>query len=505
MLPKIWLPERGPLLLVVVVILSLLIAACGVDDSASPAQPTATATEAATTAAVSTPTAEPTVSATSATGTGTDSTPAPTEVPATDEPPAPAPTAAATTAATPEPTPQPIQQPTAEPAATETPAAAEPTTMPEPTATPSAPREPCEGERGGEVGNCAPELAGTQEWVNSDPFTLESQLGMVVLIDFWTYSCINCIRTLPFLQTWHERYADEGLVILGVHTPEFEFEKVYDNVVDATVDMGVAWPVVQDNDFAVWSSFANRFWPAKYLIDKDGVIRYRHFGEGKYAETEEEIRNLLAEVGAEADALAEPLPEDQQQRDSAFLLESGGKVTPELFAGWRFTAVQQRGGIGQAETYGKAYQASYRRGDQSSEVAEFEAPREVRVDHIYFQGPWAVGPENVRHARVTEDAEDDFILLAYSARSVNAVLTSESGEPYRVIVKINNEYLTEENKGEDVLIGEDGESYVLVDSPRAYYLVEHPTWVQDQYIQLFSESEDFGLFSFTFGTYEDGF
>ena len=119
--------------------------------------------------------------------------------------------------------------------------------------------------------------------------------------------------------------------------------------------------------------------------------------------------------------------------------------------------------------------------------------------------PGAVGPENVRHARVTEDAEDDFILLAYSARSVNAVLTSESGEPYRVIVKVNNEYLTEENQGEDVLIGEDGESYVLVDSPRAYYLVEHPTWVQDQYIQLFSESEDFGLFSFTFGTYEDGF
>ena len=509
MLPKIWLPERGPLLLVVVVILALLIAACGVDDSASPAQPAATATEAATTAAVSTPTAEPTVSAASATGTGTDSTPAPTEVPATGEPPAPEPTKAATTAATPEPTPgpspEPTRQPTAAPAATETPAATEPTSMPEPTATPSAPREPCEGERGGEVGNCAPELAGTQEWVNSDPFTLESQLGKVVLIDFWTYSCINCIRTLPFLQTWHERYADEGLVILGVHTPEFQFEKVYDNVVDATVDMGVAWPVVQDNDFAVWSSFANRFWPAKYLIDKDGVIRYRHFGEGKYAETEEEIRKLLAEVGAEADALAEPLPEDQQQRDSAFLLESGGKVTPELFAGWRFTAVQQRGGIGQTETYGTAFQESYRRGDQSSEVAEFEAPQEVRVDHIYFQGSWAVGPENVRHARSTEDADDDFILLAYSARSVNAVLTSESGEPYRVIVKINNEYLTEENKGEDVLIGDDGESYVLVDSPRAYYLVEHPTWVQDQYIQLFSESEDFGLFSFTFGTYEDGF
>ena len=514
MLPKIWLPERGPLLLVVVVILSLLIAACGVDDSASPAQPAATAapateettapepTEAATTAPEPTEAATTAPEPTEAATTAPEPTETATTAPEPTETATPQPTATETSAA-PEPTA--TAQPTAAPAATETPATTKPTTMPDPTATPPAPRDPCEGERGGEVGNCAPELAGTQEWVNSDPFTLESQLGKVVLIDFWTYSCINCIRTLPFLQTWNERYADEGLVILGVHTPEFEFEKVYDNVVDATVDMGVAWPVVQDNDFAVWSSFANRFWPAKYLIDKDGVIRYRHFGEGKYAETEEEIRKLLAEVGAEADALAEPLPEDQQQRDSAFLLESGGKVTPELFAGWRFTAVQQRGGIGQAETYGKAYQASYRRGDQSSEVAEFEAPREVRVDHIYFQGPWAVGPENVRHARVTEDAEDDFILLAYSARSVNAVLTSESGEPYRVIVKVNNEYLTEENKGEDVLIGDVGESYVLVDSPRAYYLVEHPTWVQDQYIQLFSESEDFGLFSFTFGTYEDGF
>ena len=520
MLRKIWLPKRGPLLLVVVVILSLLIAACGGDDSASSAQPATIAPEAATTAATPDPTPEPTA-APAATETPAvpepKATPEPTAAPAATETPAaaeptatPEPTAAPAATETPaaaEPTatPEPTPEPTAEPAATEIPAAAEPTAMPEPTAIPSAPREPCEGERGGEVGNCAPELAGTQEWVNSDPFTLESQLGKVVLIDFWTYSCINCIRTLPLLQTWHERYADEGLVILGVHTPEFEFEKVYDNVADATVDMGVAWPVVQDNDFTVWRSFANRFWPAKYLIDKDGVVRYRHFGEGKYAETEEEIRKLLSEVGAEADALAEPLPEDQQQRDSAFLQQSGGKVTPELFAGWRFTAVQQRGGIGQAETYGEAFQESYRRGDQSSEVAEFEAPREVRVDHIYFQGPWAVGPENVRHARVTEDAEDDFILLAYSARSVNAVLTSESGEPYRVIVKVNNEYLTEENQGEDVLIGEDGESYVLVDSPRAYYLVEHPTWVQDQYIQLFSESEDFGLFSFTFGTYEDGF
>ena len=499
-----------------VVILLLMLAACGAEDAAPTARP-------ATVAPVATP---------------VPTTVPPTAVPPTPEPPAPRPTVAAMPAETPEPTvappapalslsngatPQPPApeptatptphvseqpEPTAAPEATETPVATEPAGTPEPTATPFASREPCEGERGGEVGNCAPEFAGTQGWVNSDPFTMESRLGRVVLIDFWTYSCINCIRTLPFLQTWHERYADEGLVIVGVHTPEFEFEKVYDNVVDATVDMGVAWPVVQDNDYAVWSSYSNRFWPAKYLIDKDGVIRYRHFGEGKYAETEEEIRKLLAEIGADEEMLAQPLPEDQS-RDSAYL-SSDTRQTPELFAGWVFVNSHYQAGrglyVGQFEPYWEAAQASYRAGDQKGAVADFVIEgSEVVVDRIYFQGPWAVGPEYVRHARETDDIEQDYVLLPYSSRSVNAVLSSESGDPYRVVVKLNNEYLTEENKGLDITIGDDGVSYLTVDSARAYYLVEHPEWQENQYIQMFSNSDDFSLFSFTFGTYEDGF
>lgn len=484
-----------------VVIILLMLAACGADDAAPTAQPA--------TMAPSTP-------AGAATSAVTDPTPVPTEAPATAEPtreptvapptdtPEPPPDPTAT--ATPTEAPQPTEEPTAVPEATTTP---DPTAEPAPAETPTAPPpDPCEGERGGEVGNCAPEFAGTQGWVNSEAFTMESQLGKVVLIDFWTYSCINCIRTLPFLQTWHERYADEGLVIVGVHTPEFAFEKLYDNVVDATVDMGVAWPVVQDNDYVVWSSYANRFWPAKYLIDKDGVIRYRHFGEGKYAETEEEIRKLLAEIGAEAEMLAQPLPEDQR-RDSTFL--SGNvRQTPELFAGWTFVFSHYEGGrglyIGQIEPYQEAAVASYEAGDQNAEVADFVIEgSEVVVDRIYFQGPWAVGPENVRHARETDDIEEDFVLLPYSSRSVNAVLSSESGEPYKVVVKLNNEYLTEENKGQDITIGEDGVSYLMVDAARAYYLVEHPEWQENQYIQMFSNSDDFSLFSFTFGTYEDGF
>ena len=360
---------------------------------------------------------------------------------------------------------------------------------------------PCVGSRGGAIGDCAPEFRGTQEWINSEPLTMDSLRGNVVLIDFWTYTCVNCIRTLPFLQEWHDRYADHGLVIVGVHTPEFEFEKVYENVVDATIDEGVAWPVVQDNEFTVWRSYSNRYWPAKYLIDQSGVIRYTHFGEGKYAETEEMIRKLLAEAGMTATQEL-PLPEDQG-RDATFM-QRGTDVTRELFAGWRFSVQQGRGGIGQPDEYLEAARASFDAGDQSQATSEFAVPASLQRNLIYFHGPWAIGPESARHAEDT-DHYDHYLALKYSARSVNAVLTSDSGEPYRVRVTVNGDYLTEENKGADVIIGEDGESYLEVTDPRLYKIVEHPTWEASQILRLSSKSADFGLFSFTFGVYEDGF
>ena len=467
---------------VVALMLTVVLAACGGEETA----PAATATPAPTVApspteapeATSTP--EPT------------STPAPTAAPS----PAAAPTEPAQPTAMPEPTeapPTPTPEPTPAPDPTE-----EPTPTPEPT-----PAPPCEEERGGQIGNCAPEFAGTQEWINSEPLSMESLRGKVVLIDFWTYSCINCIRTLPFLRQWHDRYADEGLVIVGVHTPEFEFEKLYDNVVQATRDEGVAWPVVQDNEFTVWRSYSNRYWPAKYLIDQHGVIQYRHFGEGRYAETEEEIRKLLKDIGADSADFAQPLPEDQQ-RDSAYTEAVDREQTPELFAGWNFTALQRRGGIGQVDTYVAAAQESYDTEGYPSVVAQFSIPESVLPNLIYFQGAWAIGPESARQAENTDDLSN-FVLLAYSARSVNAVLTSESGETYKVVVTVNNEYLTEENRGDDVIIGDNGESYLMVTEPRAYKLVEQPDWEKGQFLQLYSMSDNFGLYSFTFGTYEDGF
>ena len=397
----------------------------------------------------------------------------------------------------------------------------DPTIMPGPTATevpaaqaqeqPSAPAAeptsapamlmPCEGSRGGDVGDCAPEFAGTQEWINSEPFSMESLLGKVVLIDFWTYTCVNCIRTLPFLQEWHERYTDDGLVIVGVHTPEFEFEKLYDNVVQATEDEGVVWPVVQDNEFSVWRSYSNRYWPAKYLIDRNGVIQYRHFGEGKYGETEEWIRQLLEEDGMAAIDPNLSLPEDQQ-RDDTYRL--GMDVTRELFAGWQFTAAQGRGGIGQSDEYLEAARTSYGEEGYPPVIAQFEAPGKLNPNLIYFHGPWAIGPESARHAEETTHL-DNHLSLVYSARSVNAVLTSESGEPYEVRITVNGEYLTEDNKGDDIIIGDDGVSYLQVTEPKLYKIVEHSDWQGGQELRMASMSDDFGLYSFTFGVYEDGY
>ena len=366
-----------------------------------------------------------------------------------------------------------------------------------PTATP-VPPPPCEGSRGGDIGNCAPEFAGTQAWLNSEPLSLDALRGRVVLIDFWTYTCVNCIRTLPYLQSWHQRYAADGLVIVGVHTPEFEFEKRLDNVRQATIDEGVAWPVVQDNEFSVWRSYNNRYWPAKYLIDHTGVIRYRHFGEGKYGETEEEIRKLLGESGAAADMSAMPLPSDQA-RDLGYISQ-GGRITPEIIIGYKWATT--RGGVGQQETYLQAANAHYR--NEEGQEFFFTAPEELETNLVYFNGFWQINAESAEHGRETSGYAD-YIALKFNSRSVNAVLTSESGEPYRVRLTLDGEYLTAENKGDDVLLGPDGESYLLVDTPKLYKLVENPEYRQGQTLRMAADSADFGLYSFTFGVYEDGY
>ena len=141
----------------------------------------------------------------------------------------------------------------------------------------------------------APDFKGIDKWLNSAPLTMEGLRGKVVLVDFWTYDCINCIRTLPYIGKWHQKYKSAGLVVVGVHTPEFAFERSTDNVRAAMQRFGITYPVAQDNRYATWDAYGNRYWPALYLVDKLGRIAYTHFGEGRYAETEAAIERLLAQ------------------------------------------------------------------------------------------------------------------------------------------------------------------------------------------------------------------
>ena len=163
----------------------------------------------------------------------------------------------------------------------------------------AAAEEPAAPEVGLAIGAAAPELVGIEGWINSEPLTLAGlfEENRVVLIDVWTYSCINCIHTLPYVRNWHAKYEDRGLTVIGVHTPEFSFEKDRENVIEAAERLGVSYPIAQDNDWETWRALNNHYWPALFLVGADGTVRYQHFGEGRYEEIEREIRDALTESG----------------------------------------------------------------------------------------------------------------------------------------------------------------------------------------------------------------
>ncbi len=170
----------------------------------------------------------------------------------------------------------------------------------------------------------APEFVGISKWLNVDkPLTLADLKGKVVLVDFWTYTCINCIRTLPYVTSWYDKYHDKGFVVIGVHTPEFEFEKKTDNILNALKQYNIHYPVAQDNDYATWNAYNNQYWPAEYLIDSKGIIRHTHFGEGEYNQTEKAIQDLLKEAGQNADM---PLSDIADQTPKS-------QLTPETYLG----------------------------------------------------------------------------------------------------------------------------------------------------------------------------
>ena len=255
----------------------------------------------------------------------------------------------------------------------------------------------------------APEIVGTQQWFNTPgnrPLSLASLRGRVVLVDFWTYSCINCIRTLPYLKAWDGRYRKRGLTVIGVHAPEFPFERDPDNFARAVRNNAIRYPVAQDNEFATWNAYDNQFWPAKYLVDARGRVRYTHFGEGAYEETEAAIRALLAEAGeAELGARA------QATTDSA-----RGGTTPKSYLGAR-----------RAERF---VNGALRAGTRRYELARAEVDA-IPAHHLGFVGRWRV--EDSRSVAAGDGAR---LHLRFTAARVFLVLGS-NGRTRRVGVRLD--------------------------------------------------------------------
>jgi thiol-disulfide isomerase/thioredoxin len=313
----------------------------------------------------------------------------------------------------------------------------------------------------------APELQGISGYINSDPDLKISNLkGKVVLVDFWTYSCINCIRTFPHLKEWNDKYKNDGLIIIGVHTPEFNFEKDYNNVKEATEEFKITYPVVLDNDYATWSAYRNRYWPRKYLIDSEGFIRYDHIGEGAYKETEAQIQKLLAEIGMKTQELS-TVPDLTPLREQR---------TPELYAGYNF-ALTRNQNVGNDQ------------GLQPDQTLEYTLPSSLKSDTIYLKGVWKNNADNL-HSQGSSS-----IILDFTARSVNIVADSLS-DPIKMEVLIDNNYVSKNLAGNDVQF-EGERSFILVDSPKLYNIYKGE--YSNSKLTLNINSNDFFFNAFTFG------
>lgn len=364
----------------------------------------------------------------------------------------------------------------------------------------------------------APELRGIDGWINSRPLTLAELRGKVVLLDFWTYSCVNCIRTFPYLKEWYRKYGDQGLVIIGVHTPEFEFERVTRNVAEAAASHGLEYPIAQDNDYATWNAFFNDAWPAKYLIDQKGDLRYRHLGEGAYGETEQIIRELLAETGADVTRIAPDLSADPEADRQAYSADLGRGITRELYAGYLRNQSLPSSAFATLVGETPSYIMSERYYQQQDADIFFDDPGDHLNHFIYLQGLWHNGPESITHARAAENFED-YVAVKFYATSVNAVLSRgelpaldagpdpdqpRSGTGGGVLrVTLDGKPLTRAQAGQDLRFDDAGYSFVLVDEPRLYGLVRLEQFGSHE-LRLGVMAPGLSLFSFTFGAYEDG-
>jgi thiol-disulfide isomerase/thioredoxin len=299
----------------------------------------------------------------------------------------------------------------------------------------------------------APEIG--RVWLNSTPLSFRQLRGRVVLVDFWDYTCVNCIRTLPYVQAWHERYRELGLTVIGVHTPEFTFAQYESNVERGIREFGLTYPIVIDSDREIWKAFANRYWPTKYLLDKDGYLRWGHFGEGGYGECEQVIQELLREIDPSVvlPELMDPVREEDQAGAVCY------RPSGELYLGNR------RGRIGNES------------GFREDEIADYAFDGLPEENFFYASGRWASTAEYFEAVETGPHT----LQLKYEAAAVNLVMACPHAASAEVVVLLDGEPLARAQATRDTRFrpganGATEESYVVVDSARMYFLVDDHTF-----------------------------
>ncbi|UXV22421.1 cytochrome c biogenesis protein DipZ [Pseudomonas fluorescens] len=315
-----------------------------------------------------------------------------------------------------------------------------------------------------------PPLDGAVQWLNSPPLSAEALKGKVVLVDFWTYSCINCLRTLPYVKAWAEKYHDQGLVVIGVHAPEFAFERDVNNVTKAMKDLGITYPVAIDNNYKIWRAFNNQYWPAHYFADAKGQIRYHHFGEGDYAESERVIQQLLREAGAKdvAGGLIEADAKGVEQAPDMNEVQS-----PETYLGFQ-----------RAENFVTT-------GTQATDkVVNYLAAGTLALNNWTLEGHWNVGGQ-----QATLDQAGGRIVYRFHARDLHLVLgPAADGKPVRFKVTIDGQAPGDAH-GTDV--APDGSGTVT--EQRLYQLVRQRGAVQDRTFTIDFLDPHVAAYAFTFG------
>jgi thiol-disulfide isomerase/thioredoxin len=326
-----------------------------------------------------------------------------------------------------------------------------------------------------------PDFGGGAAWIDSTPLTPQELRGKVVLVDFWEYTCINCLRTLPYLREWYKRYHADGLEIIGVHTPEFAFSGERQNVEQAVKRLGITWPVVLDDGDAIWKRYGNTIWPHEYLFDQNGNLVESQEGEGNYQQTETKIQELLRarDPGLHFPPVMALLPQDSYDKPGAVCYP----MTPETFAGLSHGQT-----IVNAPRYANLQNDTYYR-DRVS----------VHQDgHIYLQGTWRSSPHE---QAVISAGNDGYIALRYHAIQLVAVMVPERGTPVRVDVTQDGEPVAREDAGPDIRYDGRGQSYVTVDAPREYDLVMNAHFGSHE-LRLMPEHYGLGLYSFDFESCE---